>query len=302
VPRRVILILIALIVAIGAVFLTQLALRGSSSRRTLAASQAPKVAPPTQVLVAKTELFAGDLVKPTDLAWQNWPDGALPATYEVSTRSRLQDFVGAVVTSHMVPGDPVTPARLVKPNDRSFMAAVLQPGDRAVTVNVTPASGQAGFLFPGDRVDLILTSTVQAGGANGASHHVSETILRNIRIVGLDQTFSDKRDDKKPIGVPRTATLEVTPKQAEIVSVASDLGVLSLILDSVAEPNSGVGAGPGVTKTWDTEATQIAAAGARDPGEKANAPPMWVVDVVRGGTTVETPFPIGSRTRGTPGR
>lgn len=298
--RRILLIIIALLVAGVAVFLTQLALRGSGGRRGATATQAVKAKPPTQVLIAKTELFAGDLVKPIDLAWENWPDGPLPVGYQVSTSARLQDFVGSVATGHLAPGDPITLAHVVKPGDRSFMAAVLKPGDRAVTVNVTPASGQAGFLAPGDLVDLILTQTVQARGPNGVSHHVSETLLRDIRVVGLDQSLSDKRDDKKALNVPKTATLEVTPKQAEIVSVASDLGVLSLALDSVANPDNRNPVGR-VTKTWDTEATQIATAAPRDPNEKPKAPPMWVVDVVRGGTTVETPFPLGSRRRGGPG-
>jgi pilus assembly protein CpaB len=296
-PRRLLLIILALFVAGIAVFLTQLALRGSSGRRGGATVQAAKAHPPTQVLVAKSELFAGDLVKPTDLVWQNWPDGPLPAGYQVSTGARLQDFVGAVATRHLAPGDPITLAQVVKPGDRSFMAAVLKPGDRAVTVNVTPASGQAGFLAPGDFVDLILTQTVQAGGANGQSHHVSETILRSIRVVGLDQTLSDKRDDKKAPSVPKTATLEVTPKQAEIVSVASDLGVLSLALDSLANPDNRSPPGQ-ITKTWDTEATQIATSAPRDPIERPKSPPMWVVDVVRGGRTVSTPFPMGSRSGG----
>jgi pilus assembly protein CpaB len=298
--RRILLIFIALVVAGIGVFLTQLALRGSAGRGRASTPQSVQTRPATQVLVAKSELFAGDLVKPTDLVWQNWPEGPLPAGYQVSTAARLQDYVGAVATRHMSPGDPITPAEVVKPGDKSFMAAVLKPGDRAVTVNVTPATGQAGFLFPGDLVDLILTETVQGGGANGASHHVSETILHRIRIVGLDQTLSDKRDDKKAPNVPKTATLEVTPKQAEIVSVASDVGVLSLVLDSVAEPDN-LGQPPLVTKTWDTEATQISPAATRDPNDKPKASPMWVVDVVRGGTTVETPFPLASRQRGGPG-
>lgn len=293
-PRRILLIVMALVVAGVAVFLTQMALRGSGGRRPITAAQAAKEHPPTQVLVAKTELFAGDLLKPTDLAWQNWPDGPLPVSYEVSTKARLQDYVGGVVTSHLAPGDPISVAHVVKPNDRSFLAAVLQPGDRAVTVNVTPSSGGAGFLYPGDRVDLILTETVQAAVTGGVQHHVSETLLHGLRVIGLDQTLTDKKDDKKGPMVPHTATLEVTPKQAEIVSVASDLGVLSLILNSLNDPNP---AGPPgrITKTWDTEATQIAVAQPRGPNPAPKAPPMWVVDVVRGGTTVETPFPMGSR-------
>jgi pilus assembly protein CpaB len=176
------------------------------------------------------------------------------------------------------------------------MAAVLAPGDRAVTVNVTPSTGMAGFLYPGDRVDILLTQTIQSSGA-GSARHVSETILHGVKVVGLDQTLSDKKDDAKGLGVPKTATLEVTPKQAEIVAVATDIGVLTLALDSVADP-SRQGAPQAVTKTWDTEATQIAVAAPASSAPRAAgrspAPPVWTVDVVRGGASASAPFPMAA--------
>lgn len=300
-PRRIILVVIALLIAGGAVFLVQMVLRGPGGR-SATPHDPSRDHPAVQVLVAKNNLYTGQFVTPADLTWQAWPDGAVPATYAVQGKTRQEEFVGAVVTDRLAPGDPITLAHVVKPGDRGFMAAVLQPGDRAVTVNVTPSTGMAGFLFPGDRVDLILTQTVQSGGANSVSRHVSETILHGIRVVGLDQTLTDQRDDKKTPTVPKTATLEVSPKQAEIVAVANDIGVLTLALNSVAGPHDPQTPQP-VTKTWDVEATEIAVAPAspaasasRAGPATASAPRGWTVEVVRGGSSTPASFSTPSPT------
>lgn len=294
--RRLILILIAVLVSGGAIFLAQQWLHSSSARPVAPVGHA---VPVTQVLVAKTQLFEGQFIRPESLTWQAWPTGPLPDSYLVQGKVRPTDLVGAVVRSRLAPGQPVTFAQVVRPGERGFMAAVLTSGDRAVTVNVNASTGQAGFIFPGDHVDLILTMTVQS--ANGVGRHVSETILRNVRIVGIDQSFTDgRKDEKTDLSIPKTATLEVTPKQAEAVSVAADVGVLSLSLRSVG----GTEADPGpasVTKTWDTEVTQIALA---RPGPAAPATPSaqstapaprgYIVEVVRGSADTQVALPAAS--------
>jgi pilus assembly protein CpaB len=297
--RRIILIAIALLVSGGAIFLAQQWLRGSSARPVARGGHAvPVSAPPTQVLVAKTQMFEGQFVQPESLTWQAWPAGPLPESYLIQGKVRPTDLVGAVVRSRIAPGEPITLSQVVRPGERGFMAAVLTPGQRAVTVNVNASTGQAGFIFPGDHVDLLLTMTVQAAASQGVSRHVSETILRNVRVVGMDQSFTDGRKDAKAdLSVPRTATLEVTPKQAELVSVAADLGVLSLSLRSVAGTDTDPGPAT-VTKTWDTEATQIAVA---RPGPAPAASPTaapqargFVVDVVRGAADTQVALPEAS--------
>jgi pilus assembly protein CpaB len=215
---------------------------------------------------------------------------------------RPTDLVGAVVRSRITAGQPITFDQVVRPGERGFMAAVLTPGNRAVTVNVNASTGIAGFIFPGDRVDLILTMTIQPLDG-GAGRHVSETILRNVRVVGMDQSFTDgRKDDKADLSVPHTATLDVTPKQAESVSVASDLGVLSLSLRSLG--GNDVDPGPAsITKTWDTEVTQLAVprhspAGApAQPPSAAGPSDAYVVDVVRGAADTRVALP-GERSVG----
>jgi pilus assembly protein CpaB len=306
--RRTLLIILALFLSAGAIFLTPLLLRGPGVSHGVKPN-AP-VRPTVQVLVAKSDLYIGDTVKPADLAWQVWPDEPLPPTYIVLGKARLQDVAGTLVTSKIAAGDPITLGHLTRPTDKGELAAILRPGDRAVTVNVTPSTGMAGFLAPGDRVDVILTHTVGGSGPGAVSRHVSETLLRGVRVVALDQTLTDRKDDKKEPVIPKTATLEVTPKGAEIIAVAGDMGVLSLALDSLAGAHDEDDTRR-VTKTWDSEATQIATAAAPSAalpvtaseagGPGAPATSGWTVEVVRGGTKSLMQFPLGRRAPAGPG-
>jgi pilus assembly protein CpaB len=304
--RRALLVLLALLLSAGAIFLAPALLRGPGANR--GAKPAAPTHPAVQVLVAKSDLYIGDTVKPSDVAWQVWPDGPLPASYIVLGKARLQDVAGTLVTNKIAAGDPITLAHLTRPTDKGGLAAVLRPGYRAVTVNVTPSTGMAGFLAPGDRVDVILTHTVAAAGPGAVTRHVSETVLRGVRVVGVDQSLTDKKDDKKDPVIPKTTTLEVTPKQAEVIAVAGDMGVLSLALDSLAGAHDDVGDGR-VTKTWDSEATQMAVAAPvpSSAGAEAGSPggaavPTWTVEVVRGGTKSQALFPIRRRGPGGPGQ
>ena len=308
--RRIILVLIALVVFAGGAFLAQQWLRGSAKGGGMMAHEDHRV----QVLVAKSDLYAGQFIRPENLTWQTWPEGPLPETYFVEGKAKLTDFVGAVVRARIAPGEPLTGARVVRPGERGFMAAVLEPGERALTVNVTASTGMAGFVFPGDRVDVILSMTLP--GANSApARHVSETILRNVRVVGMDQSLTDgQKDDKKDLQVPKTATVEVSPKQAEVLSVASDLGVLALSLRSLAGPSAQDVANE-VSKTWDTEATQISVRGggpapssgpARASGRRpaaraapgqAPAESTWTVNIVRGSAGTQVPLTPATQAR-----
>jgi len=124
---------------------------------------------------------------------------------------------------------------LVGPNDRGFLAAALGPGMRAVTVPVSASSGVAGFVFPGDRVDIVLTQDVKGGG-EGPALKVSETIVRNMRVLATDQR-TDSKDEEGKIEVKTFSniTLEATPRIAEKIAVAQSMGQLSLSLRSIAD-------------------------------------------------------------------
>ena len=195
-------------------------------------TEAPQPAPALQVLVARTDIRTGQIVKPDDLRWQAWPDGTISPTYIIEGRRPLSDFVGAVARAPISAGEPITEGRVVLSGTRGFMAAVLQPGMRAVSVQVSATSGVSGFIFAGDRVDLILTHVYEKDAVK--ERQASETVLRDIRVIAMDQRL-DMRPGEAP-QVAKTATLEVTPKQAEIIMVAAEMGKLSLALRSLQEP------------------------------------------------------------------
>jgi Flp pilus assembly protein CpaB len=134
-------------------------------------------------------------------------------------------------------GEPVLPGRIVKAGEQGFMAAALAPGMRAVSIAITPVAGVAGFVFPGDHVDVIVTHQIgRKSETEGTSRRVSETMLKNVRVLALDQKMNDQISEPK---VAQIATLEVTPKQAETMALISELGTVSLALRSIAnDPNA----------------------------------------------------------------
>ena len=152
---------------------------------------------------------------------------------------KLTDFNGAVVRRALRAGDPVPQFAIMKSGEGGFMSAVLEPGMRAVSIGVNATSGNAGFVSPGDRIDLIVTHRVkapQAGNAGGSEEFVvSETFVRNVRVVAVDQML-DNPENKAILA--KTVTVEVSPRQAEEVAVAADLGKISIALRSTSTAES----------------------------------------------------------------
>jgi pilus assembly protein CpaB len=293
-PRRIIFIVIALVAAGATIFLGRAWLAAERNAQVVQAkAPAPQPKPEKMVLVAKGDLHAGQFVRPENLRWQAWPDDGVAKSYIVSGDHQLEDYVGAIVRSAIGDGEPITDDRVVRPGDRGFLAAVLRPGYRAVTVPLTPAEANAGFVFPGDHVDLLATMTLNEAdpdnpNANSADnqHHASETVLTDLRVLALDQRADDQN---KEVSVAKTATLEVTPKQAEVVAVVADIGKLSLSLRSLAKDNGEAADEDttGVSYTFDSDATHLI----RPPipfGAKQK------VFVVRGADVKETDFVRGA--------
>ena len=229
--RTIILFAVALLLAGG----TALLVRSWLAQRPAVAAKPPArpAAPQQSILVARKALGRGQILKPGDLVWRLWPDTALAADFIVSAAKPQKSFTGWVVREPFVAGEPIVKAKIVAPGSRGFLAAVLRPGMRAISVAVNPTSDVAGFVFPGDRVDLLIDLSVPAetGDRSGYAHKAAETVLHDIRVIAIDQQLDSK--EGKAI-VARTATLEVTPKQSEIVALADDMGKLSLSLRSLA--------------------------------------------------------------------
>jgi pilus assembly protein CpaB len=288
--RRLLFVLVALIISGVTVIAGRAWLQAEHPPQVEVAAPVAPVKPLPMVLVAKGDLPAGQFVRPENLRWNPWPEGGVSANYIVEGKHRIEDFVGAVVRSGLADGEPITEVRVVRPGDRGFMAAVLTPGMRAVTVPVTVSSGNAGFVFPGDRVDLILTFSVKpvpTAGSNGPpqdEHRASETLLTDVRVLAVDQRADDQTKD--PI-VAKTATLEVTPKQAEIIAVATSFGQLSFSLRSLATNDLTDNTKP-LTHTWDNEAARLL-----PPPVTASS--SVKVSVVRAADVKEVEFPRSIR-------
>ncbi|MGH6917216.1 MAG: Flp pilus assembly protein CpaB [Geminicoccaceae bacterium] len=233
--RRIIVLLVAVVAAGATAMYARSWIEGQQNN--IAAVAAPASEEIYEVLVADAYLPAGTFVKPHHLRWQRWPTDDVPDTY-VLKGARAQDvMVGAVVRRGIAEGFPITDGSVVKPGDRGFLAAVLAPGMRAVSLPINATSSNSGLIFPGDRVDLILTQTLQA--ADGATmRRASETVLHNIRIIAMGSETSDEGGEDKNYEKAKTATFEVEPRVAEKVALLSELGKLSLSLRSLANENA----------------------------------------------------------------
>jgi pilus assembly protein CpaB len=234
--KKIVLLVGALMVAAVTAIMAKNMFAGASAPQAAAAPvpQGPKV------LVAKKPLPVGTIIDPSMIGWEVWPKEAVAPTYyqQGQPDSDPGKLLGTVVRYPIAAGQPLTRGSIVGPEDRGFLAAALGPGMRAVTVPVNASTGLAGFVFPGDRVDLVLTQDIKGGG-EGEALHASETIVRNIRVLAADQRYSDKDEDGKPVvKEARNVTLEVTPRIAEKIAVAQSMGTLSLSLRSIGDQTS----------------------------------------------------------------
>jgi pilus assembly protein CpaB len=231
--KKVILLIVALFVAGGTAFMAR-SLFSSATPQVQAA--AVPIESGTEILVATRALPVGTIIAADSFRYQPWPKELIENAYFLKGEAEPTSLAGTVVRAAVTAGQPITKGSLVKPGERGFLAAALGPGMRAVTVNVSgsPASGVAGFVFPGDRVDLVLTQTVEGG--EGPPLKTSETIIRNLRVLATDQrTTSDDADGKKQVLAYSSVTLEATVRIAEKIAVAQSVGQLSLSLRSLAE-------------------------------------------------------------------
>lgn len=228
--KKLMLLAIALLVAVGTAFAARTLFIGASTPEATAA-----VAPTgPKVLVAQRALPIGTIITADSVNFQDWPTALVKDAYFIDGEADMTKLLGTVVRFPITAGQPVTQGALVAPGDRGFLAAALGPGMRAITIPVSAKTGVGGFIFPGDRVDLMLTQTV--AGGEGQALNAAETILRNLRVLATDQsTESETVDGKTVVRAVRTVTLEVTPRIAEKVTVAQNIGALSLSLRSLAD-------------------------------------------------------------------
>jgi pilus assembly protein CpaB len=203
--------------------------------------EAPKTVPPppplatVDVLVAKSDLNTGEVVSAGDIGWQTWPNAIF--IKKTDRPDAIKDFVGAIVRSSIAAGEPIRDPKVVAAKGSGFMAAILPHGMRATSLDIAPDTGAGGFILPNDHVDVLLTRHDKAAEkASGVEKFISETILRNVRVLAVDQTIEEK--DGKKVVIGKTATIELDPQQAEMLAMSRQLGTLSLTLRSILDSQS----------------------------------------------------------------
>lgn len=228
---RVVVLVIALTAALGAAWIAKRIVSGPREVQEI-----EKTVGAVDVLVAAKDINLGDSVHATDLKWQQWPaEGVTPGLISKANDPDAEtEFSGALARAPLVAGEPVTEQKLIKVSEGGVMAAILPSGMRAISTPIREETSAGGFILPNDRVDVILSRRVQVGTKED---HVSDTILRNIRVLAIGQSLENKGGEKVATG--KTATLELTPRQTEILALAQSLGDISLSLRSLADATPG---------------------------------------------------------------
>jgi pilus assembly protein CpaB len=218
------------VAAIIVIFLVRGLLGGGTSPAK--AAFAPPQVTMSQVLVAGSNEDSGTPLTPEMVHWQAWPKGNVDASFITQDASpNLSTIIsGAVVRAPILAGQPITTANIIHSNSSGVMAATLAQGMRAVSIGISTESSAGGFILPNDRVDVIVTQ--QMSGSEQRSFHAN-TILRNVRVLAVDQTYKEDKDQK--VVLAKTATLELTPEQAEAVERAQASGTISLSLRGLGD-------------------------------------------------------------------
>ncbi|MDR4306268.1 Flp pilus assembly protein CpaB [Chelatococcus sambhunathii] len=193
-----------------------------------------KPLPTVEVLVAAHDIALGGSVRAEDLRWQAWPMEAASAAYLQKSASpdAIEKTAGSIARSPFVAGEPIRPEKLIKSgNGSGYMAAILPAGMRAISIEISPETGAGGFILPNDRVDVLLTR--RQSGRSGRDESYTQTLSENIRVLAIDQMVEDKDGQKVVVG--KTATLELTPQQAEMISLSRQQGVISLALRALVD-------------------------------------------------------------------
>ncbi len=229
--RRTIFLALAIVMGLG----TMMMMRSAMSHKTAAVDTS------SQILVAAADVPAGQFIQMQHVKWQAWaPEHITQAFIKNSPAEKSDSYIGAVVRQGIRAGEPVLKGQLVKPMERGFLSAVLDAGKRAVAVPITNVTGIAGFVFPGDRIDLILTHSIHSPDDDKVNQRrASVTIVKDVRVLALDQDANDQGEGKAKVA--KVATLEVSPKQAEVLTLALQLGTISLSLRSIANETTSDG-------------------------------------------------------------
>lgn len=227
-PSRIVILSVALVAA-GLAGLVAMKISGTKQVIEKAETIIQKE-PTVNVLVSSVNLPVGSRLNDSSVRWAPWPQGNVVDSFITETKSpnAIIELAGAVVRLPLFEGEPVRPEKVVDSSTR-IMSSLLPAGKRAVSTEISVSTGAGGFVLPNDRVDVIMVRK----GDNG--NFLTENVLNNVRVLAIDQQIKEGEDGSSAV-VGATATLELTPEQAKIITVAQQMADrLTLALRSVAD-------------------------------------------------------------------
>lgn len=187
-----------------------------------------------QVLVAGADIGLGQVTNEGSFRWQEWPaEAAKGFITDKTNKEAMRQLSGAIARAPIMAGEPITPNKLVKAGQGGVLAAILPAGMRAVSTKIKEETAVGRLILPNDHVDVILIRRTRS--KSGGEEYISDTLFTNVRVLALGQQIETKEGKKAAEGAANTATLELTPRQAEMLLLATSMGEISLSLRSIAD-------------------------------------------------------------------
>ncbi len=209
------------------------------------------------VLVARTDIGLGQIATEKEFRWQAWPKEAVTPGFltRTSNPTASSDYSGTIARAPIMAGEPITSMKLIKAGQGGVLAAILPEGMRAVSTKIEDKTAVGRLILPNDRVDVILTRRMRSRA--GQEEFVSDTLFQNVRVLAVGQQIETKEGKKTADASGSTATLELTPRQAEQLALANSMGEISLSLRSIAEKDNMEGPTGGEALTKPTSGSAV---------------------------------------------
>jgi pilus assembly protein CpaB len=274
-------VIILIVVALGIAGLTAVLLSRYVADQRAQTVVVPQVAGPAteDVLVAAVNIKTGTIIKAEDIRYEAWPSVALDGRFvrRGGTEDPKAGFVGAIARRGLMAGEPMTPQAVFRQDEAGVMAGLLSPGMRAVSIPVTPNNAVSGFILPNDRVDVLLNLDVRAASPDAEkamggemARYSTEVLLSDVRVVAIDDKLV--RADAAANMTAKAVTLELSPKDAEIILTATRLGEINLVLRSLAPGAAGEAPPSGYTADVETSRALQSVLGGGAGAHHANKP------------------------------
>ena len=272
--RIIIVLAIAAIGAIGLALIVGAMTKHKPAPAQVVITSSAPAQPMARVMVAKHDLAVGTRLGADDLTWQDWPANAVNPAFitdgqgarvepaggaaAIADQAKLtakaaaevvaggagpmQQIYGSIVRQPILANEPIINSKLVRGGEGGFMAVVLRPGMRAVAVQVNVNTAAGGFILPGDHVDVLQSHPVDAASNGGHAGFAAETLLRNVRVLAIDQNSqAPKNGVQSQVG--STATLEVYAPDTQVVARAKAQGDVILALRPYSDAGGPTGRG-----------------------------------------------------------